>query len=120
MGEGLRAPNDLPPPSPHATAMRSQMFSKIGVLKNFAIFTRKHLCWKRRLQHRCFSVNIAKFLRTVFFKEHVWWLLLNTLMEKTNVILFDHTNKFINVFLSILQQKNITKGIFLFEIIYAS
>ena len=40
MGEGLRAPNDPPPPSPHATAMRSQMFSKIGVLKNFAIFTR--------------------------------------------------------------------------------
>ena len=24
---------------------RSQMFFKIGVLKNFANFTRKHLCW---------------------------------------------------------------------------
>ena len=24
---------------------RSQMFSKIGVIKNFAKITRKHLCW---------------------------------------------------------------------------
>ena len=63
-----------------------QIFLKIGVLKNFAIFTWKHLCWslylktleawwpatllKKRLQHRCFLVNIAKFLRTAFFIEH--------------------------------------------------
>ena len=39
----------------------SQMFFKIGALKNVKIF------WiKRRLQHRCFHVNIAKFLRTTF------------------------------------------------------
>ena len=40
----------------------------------------KHLRWslliKKRLQHRCFSVNIAKFLRTLFFIEHLWWPLL--------------------------------------------
>ena len=24
----------------------------------------------------CFPVNFAKFLRTAFFKEHLWWLLL--------------------------------------------
>ena len=35
---------------------------KKGVLKNFAIFTGKHL--RKRLQHRCFPVNIAKYLRT--------------------------------------------------------
>ena len=29
-----------------------------------------------RLQHRCFPVNTAKFLRTVFFTKHLWWLLL--------------------------------------------
>ena len=61
---------------------RSQMFSKTGVLKNFAIFTGKNLCWslflikfqdwrptflfKKRLEGRCFSVNIAKFLRAAF------------------------------------------------------
>ena len=58
------------------------MFCKTGVGKNFAIFTAKILCWslflikfqdwrpkflsKRRLQRRCFSVNIKRFLRTAF------------------------------------------------------
>ena len=31
---------------------------------------------KNRLQHRCFPVNIAKFLRTAFFTEHLRWLFL--------------------------------------------
>ena len=31
---------------------------------------------KKRLQHRCFTVNIAKFLRISFFIEHLWWLVL--------------------------------------------
>ena len=40
-------------------------------LKNFAIFTGKQLCWslglqKKRLQHRCFPVNIGKFLRNIW------------------------------------------------------
>ena len=55
------------------------------VLKIFAIFTRKTLSWslslifhfspsacnfiKRRLQHSCFAVNIAKFLRTLILKN---------------------------------------------------
>ena len=31
---------------------------------------------KKRLWHRCFPVNFAKFLRTLFFTEHLQWLLL--------------------------------------------
>ena len=31
---------------------------------------------KKRLWHRRFAVNCAKFLRTPFFTEHLWWLLL--------------------------------------------
>ena len=31
---------------------------------------------KKRLWHRCLPVNFAKFLRTTFFIEHLWWLLL--------------------------------------------
>ena len=31
---------------------------------------------KKRLWHRCFPVNCAKFLRTRFLTEHLWWLLL--------------------------------------------
>ena len=30
----------------------------------------------KRLQHRCFPVNIAKSLRIAFFIEHLWWMLL--------------------------------------------
>ena len=49
---------------------RPQMFFKIGVRKNFANFTGKHLCWSpfliklQRLQHRCFPVKLPRFLRT--------------------------------------------------------
>ena len=46
---------------------------KKAVLKNFAKFTGKQLkaCnfIKKRLQHRCFPVNIAKFLRTPILKN---------------------------------------------------
>ena len=31
---------------------------------------------KKRLWHRCFLVNFVKSLRTPFFIEHLWWLLL--------------------------------------------
>ena len=62
-----------------------------GVLRNSAKFTGKYLCqtlyfnkfedlrpetlFKRRLWHRRFPVNFAKFLRTSFLIEHIWWLL---------------------------------------------
>ena len=54
-------------------------------------FTRKRLkvCnfIKRRLQHRCFLVKFAKFLRTPFFTEHLRWLLLklNILMLQLQI-----------------------------------
>ena len=31
---------------------------------------------KKRLWDRCFPVNFARFLRTPFLTEHLWWLLL--------------------------------------------
>ena len=57
---------------------RSQMLFEIDLFKNFTTFTGKHLCWslfliklqvllKKRLQHRCFPVNIPKFLKNSFF-----------------------------------------------------
>ena len=42
-----------------------------------------------------------KIFKNIFFIELVWWLLPNALMENTNVMIFDHINKFINVFLTI-------------------
>ena len=35
---------------------------------------------KKGLQHRYFPVNIAKILRTAFFIEHLWWLLLEVVL----------------------------------------
>ena len=32
--------------------------------------------FKKGLWHRCFPLNFVKFLRTPFFIEHLWWLLL--------------------------------------------
>ena len=71
---------------------RPEVFYKKGVLKNFTKFTGKHLrqslffnnvagltpatLLKKGLLHRRFPVNFAKFLRTPFFIENVWWLLL--------------------------------------------
>ena len=62
------------------------------VLKNFTNFAGKHLCWslffkgaclqpcnfiKKRLQHSCFPVKFAKFLRTSFLKNICERLLLH-------------------------------------------
>ena len=76
------------------TLLRScpEMFCKKGVLRNFAKCTGKHLCQsfffnktaglqpatslKKKLWHRCFPVNFAKFLKTPTLTEHLWWLLL--------------------------------------------
>ena len=74
------------------------MFCKNGDLINFAKFTDKHRCQslflnkvadlrpatllRNRLWHRCFPVNFAKFLRTSFIIEHLWWLLLNPVTDR--------------------------------------
>ena len=65
-----------------------KVFCKKVALKNFAKFTAKHLCQslffnkatgvmpatllKKRLWHRCFPVNIEKFLRTPL--DDCFWL----------------------------------------------
>ena len=69
---------------------RLEVFRKTDVLRNLTKFTGKHLCQSLflnkvagleasnfiRLWHRCFPMNFVKFLRTPFFIEHLWWLLL--------------------------------------------
>ena len=44
--------------------------ARVSISIKFATLT------KKRLWHRCFPVNITKFLRTPFLTEHLWWLLL--------------------------------------------
>ena len=56
-------------------------FYKRSVLKIFAIFTGKHLSWSLfiiKLQAlRPEGLNFDKFLKTLFFSEHLWRMLLN-------------------------------------------
>ena len=71
------------------------VFCKKGVLKNFANFTRKHLCQslfyiKKGLWHRCFPGNFVKFLRTAFSTEHLQWLLLDLITAYSFDICFKH------------------------------
>ena len=72
---------------------RPEMFCKKGVLRNFTELTGKILFQSlffyklaglrpatlltKRLWHRRFPVNFAKFLRTFYLTEHLRWLLLN-------------------------------------------
>ena len=59
------------------------MLFKKGALKNFVNFTAIHLCQSlfgsnfiiKRLQHKWFPVEFAKFLRAPFFTNHLWLLL---------------------------------------------
>ena len=68
---------------------RPQMFYKIGVLKNFAIFSEKHhrktpLLLKRDSNTGVF-LRILQFLRTHFSTEHLRWLLLPVIECATDV-----------------------------------
>ena len=81
---------------------RRNVFCKEGVLKNFTKFKGKHLCKslfnkvaglrpatliKKRVWHRCFTVNFAKFLGTSFLTEHLRWLLLNLDQGSTRTVI---------------------------------
>ena len=73
-----------------------------GVLRNFAKFTGKHLCQspflnkvaglspaallKRSLWHRCFPMNLAKFLRTPFLQITSGRLLLEIAVSRRSSI----------------------------------
>ena len=61
---------------------------------------------KKRLWHRCFPVNFTKFLRTTFFTEHLWWLLLH--ITDQLVIYYMHLkymkDLYSNKYISILEE----------------
>ena len=84
---------DKIPTSPRSS--RQEVFCKKGVLRNFSKITRKHLRQSlffnkvAGLRHRCFPVNFAKFLRTPFFTEHRWLLLITAQAERSLICSFD-------------------------------
>ena len=61
------------------------------------VFCNKVEAWacnfiKKRLWHRCFPVNFAKFRRTPFLTEHLRWLLLTLAINRIST---NHTRTFI-------------------------
>ena len=75
--------------SQQSTCARVSFFNKVAGLRRATLL-------KKRLWHRCFPVNSAKFLRTPSLTEHLRWLLLNlTLRSQTlaNIIeIFQNTH----------------------------
>ena len=67
---------------------RSEMFYKIGVIKNFSILTLKHL---RPVTP--FPVNLVKFLRTPFLQNTIWRLLLDLFISFTVFLFFFFTQR---------------------------
>ena len=65
---------------------REEVFCKKDGLRNFAKFTGKYLCQslflQKRLWHKCFPVNLAKFLRTPFLQNTSGRLLLLLAFQK--------------------------------------
>ena len=59
-------------------------------------FLMKLTLLKKRPWHRCFPVNFAKFLRTTFYTEHFWRLLLKVLLRFSHFL-----NQLINTNLSV-------------------
>ena len=45
---------------------------------------------KKRLWHRCFPVNFAKFLRATFFTEQLRWLLLLIVLLLSTLLVFSY------------------------------
>ena len=99
---------------------RSEMFYKIYPLKNLAILTGKHMCWrfflinfiKKRLRPRCFPVNFAKCLSTVFyivFLNHCFVFFRNSIGRIGSPLLFRIYLVFIPKFLLSVIFARITK-----------
>ena len=62
-------------------------FAKKVVLKNFVVFAGKlQTCnfIKKRLQHRCFPLNICKIFKNTYFKEHLLTVVPDFLKQPQN------------------------------------
>ena len=90
-------------------------FAKKGVPKSFVNFTGKHRWWsqsfcekgpatllKKRLWHKCFVI----FLRTPFFIEHLWWLLLQFLFLSYLILIWINSMNLHGVSSSYLKHTN--------------
>ena len=72
------------------TPVLKSLFNKVAGLRVCSFI-------KKGLQHRCFSVKLAKFLRTTLLKNTCEWLLLkiSTLEKKLFIVFFEKIMPFI-------------------------
>ena len=97
------------------------MLWKKGVLRNYAKFVGKHLCQslffnkvaglpatllKKRLWHRCFPVNFAKFLREI--SKNTFTFFKNTSGRPTMFSCFTFGRPNVLMFFENLQKKHVT------------
>ena len=64
--------------------MLDSLFNKVAGLQTCNFI-------KKWLQHRCFPVNVANFIRTAFSIEHLRWLLLCLIFFSIWVFYHDHS-----------------------------
>ena len=62
------------------TYVLESLFNKVEDLLLIKLQTFRPATLLKRLQHRFYPVKFPKFLRTPFFTEHLWWLLLSMLL----------------------------------------
>ena len=74
--------------------MKKLNFFSISKLLYFLFLLKYERPEKKRLWHRCFPVNFAKFPGTPFFTEHLWWLLLLLEAVTKCMIVFQVSLKF--------------------------
>ena len=88
--ERVKFPDKNTSPSNHQRCSIKQVFLEISQNSQENICTRASFLIKlqvcnfirKRLWHRCFPVNFVRFLRTPFFIEHLWWLLIEIANER--------------------------------------
>ena len=78
------------------TCARISFFNKVAGLRPPTLF-------KKRLAQvfSCFPVNFAKFLRTPFYIEHLWWMLLQMVLLYMSKVFFLET-----LILKVTQERN--------------
>ena len=90
MWDIIRVLRTLVSRSSRPEVLRWKVFLKISQNSQENTFARvsfnKETLLKKRLWHRYFPVDFVKFLRTPFFIEHLWWLVLD-IPEITGIVI---------------------------------
>ena len=77
----------------------SLIFNKVADLRSATLL-------RKKLWHRCFPVNFAKFTKMPFLRKHLWWLLLTSVLASFHPLKLRVINKTQKMF-----QKQSSRGV---------